>query len=259
MGFGIDRSGRTRVERGVGSRSENVDSPAVSVVMVKKKPSQAATLDELGGTASKKVKFIRTDARSLITSAPSNSKVKAALTSSLEPQWPPVTKERTAVVLKRIAADCSAARDAGDSHARDGVLIGLGSVTRALRRCELRAIVLAKESQPPLLYAHVPLLAQQQNVTVCALPCSSAQLGQIFGLLRASAVGLAASAFDSGHPLVQLLAEETKQPLFPWLPRALELRSEREPKETNLEAAGAPESVSGSAMEMCDAPDEHGK
>lgn len=197
--------------------------------MAKTKRKRVATLEDLGGDASKGVKFIRTDARALIAAAPSNSKIKAALAAPHEPQWLPVTEGRTAAVLQQLGADCSAARDVGNAHARDGVIIGLGAVSRALRRCELRAIVLARESQPPLLYAHVPLIAQQQRVPVCSLPCSSARLGQIFGLLRASAVGLAARSFEAAHPLVQLLAQDASSLPFPWLPRALALQAERAP------------------------------
>eukprot|EP00966_Prymnesium_polylepis_P317940 7344464-Prymnesium_polylepis.1 len=77
-----------------------------------------------------------------------------------------------------------------------------------------------------MLYAHIPLVArlplaaaataaaetpaaapQPAAAVVAMLPCSSAQLGQLFGLLRVSAMGLAACEFGASDPLVELLAQ----------------------------------------------------
>ena len=95
--------------------------------------------------------------------------------------------------------------------------LGRAKVTRALRRRELRALVLARDSGPPLLHAHLAALAQECGVPACVLACGSAQLGQPFGLLRASAIGLLAEHFAESHELVARLrrAAQQQQPAGP--------------------------------------------
>ena len=191
------------------------------------------TLDELGGEASKRVAFVRTDAKSLVASGTSNTKVKAMLKSPLEPQWPTVGKERCAEVMQHVKAACAAG--GGAQSVQAGTLIGLRAASRALQRGELRAVILARESQNQMLSSHLPLLAQlstpvgaaqQATARVVMLPCSSGQLGQLLGMLRVSAVGLSATEFGDSHPLMQLLAQVggDERGLFPWLHLALERR-----------------------------------
>ena len=168
----------------------------------------AATLDDLDGVASSRVKFIRTDARAAVSSraGPSQRALREA-TAAATPQCPVIDGEEAAALLRRLSADCvsSADQDAGPC-ARPGVRVGLSAVTRALRRGTLRAAVIARDSGPPLLAAHLPALARARDVPACVLACASAQLGQPFGLLRAAAVGLDAEHFAADHPLVVLVA-----------------------------------------------------
>jgi hypothetical protein len=186
----------------------------MSSISSKNKRRRAATLDELGGIASSRVHFLRTDARAA-AAAPTTSrtKLKEALSSELEPQWTAATGEAAASVLRQLGQECS-----GDA-ARAGMLLGRGAVGRALRRRQLRAVVLAREAGVPLLYSHLAKLAQDAGAPVCLLACGSAQLGQPFGLLRASAVGLRADHFNEHHELVLLLRRAAgsggAQPL-PW-------------------------------------------
>ena len=49
----------------------------------------------------------------------------------------------------------------------------------------------------------------------------SAQLGQPFGLLRASAVGLGSEHFAEEHALVRLVRAAAARDALPWLPAAL--------------------------------------
>ena len=190
----------------------------------KKRRVAVATLDELGGVASKKVGFIRTDAKALVAPSASNTKLKASLVSSLEPAWPHATSEQAQEMLQSLAA--CAFPEAG--RAQCGLIVGLNAVSRALRRGELRCVILGREAPQPLLSAHLAVLAQQQSLPACMLPCDSGRLGQPFGLLRASVLGLASSVFDDSHPTVQLVVRVcgAQQPL-PWLPRTLELRASR--------------------------------
>lgn len=190
------------------------------------------TLDELGGEASKKVGFIRTDAKAVIEPSASSSKLKSSLASPLEPRWPDVSKEHCSTVLQRLATLCTPESRGGAPS--EGVIFGINAVTRALRRSELSVVILARASQSPILYAHIPLISQlqqmqreqsakEQGTIVCMMPCSSAQLGQPFGLLRVSALGLKSAQYSDTHPLVLFLTRDNHIP-FPWLSRALDLK-----------------------------------
>ena len=131
----------------------------------------------------------------------SRTKAKEALASDLDPEWLAASQQMTASVLRQLGADCTA-----DASA---VRLGRSAVSRALRRGELAALVVAREGGPPLSYAHLAALAQQRGVAVSLLACSSAQLGQPFGLLRASCVGLRAPHFEPTHPILQLIQRAT--------------------------------------------------
>lgn len=183
----------------------------------------AATLDELGGAASGRVDFVRSDARAVKRTAPSNSQLKSALASPFEMAGG-LAGPTAAHVLRELVASC-----AGDAAGRvqPGVVVGLGAVGRRLRRGELSALVVAREAMPPLLLAHVPVLAAQRGVPLCVLACSSAQLGQRFGLLRAAAVGLEARLFAADHALVRLLAKSAIATPA-WVERALDAARRRE-------------------------------
>ncbi len=182
----------------------------------KRSARAAVTVDQLGGGASSRVDFIRTDARALKRSTPSNTHIKGALNSPFElPSG--LTGLAAASVIRQLVASCSGGRT---GQVPQGMVVGLGAVTRRLRRGELRAVVVAREMHPALLVAHVPVLSARREVPLCLLGCSSAQLGQPFGLLRAAAVGLDAAHFEAEHPLVRLLAESASA-TPPWLVRAL--------------------------------------
>jgi ribosomal protein L7Ae-like RNA K-turn-binding protein len=186
-----------------------------------KRKKAAATLDSLGGEAARVVHFLRTDAKAALPSAASNTKLKEAFASELDPQWSIATASTTNGMLRglgshyaKMEASASASSTGtsavssssiGASSKRHGLCLGRGAVARAVRRRELSAVVLAKEAGPPLLYAHLAPLAQETGTPICLLNCSSAQLGQPFGLLRASAVGLRADSFGAEHELVELL------------------------------------------------------
>ena len=163
---------------------------------------RAVTLRELRGVASGKAGFIRSDARAVVAPSASKSRLKLALSLSSEPTWSVASDADTARVLQRIATDCVDA-EVGSARARPGVIIGLRAVTRRLGRRSLRAVFVARNMRPSVLVAHLPVLARRHAV-LCALDCTSAQLGQPFGLLRAAAVGLSAEAFAADHPLVEL-------------------------------------------------------
>ena len=182
--------------------------------------SAAKTVDELGGAASSRVDFIRTDARAVRHVVPSNTQVKGALASPYELSTG-VTGAAAAGVIRQLMVSCCGGQT---GTVQSGVVLGLGAVTRRLRRGELRAVVMARDMQPPLLLAHMPVLAARQEVPLCVLACSSAQLGQPFGLLRAAAIGLDASHFEAEHVLVQLLSG-CASAVPAWLKRALALEA----------------------------------
>jgi ribosomal protein L7Ae-like RNA K-turn-binding protein len=191
-----------------------------------KKRKAAVTLDELDGVASRAVPFLRTDARAAVaTASTSNTRRKEGFTSELEPSWTAVSGEVAANVLRHLASGCvasSAERSITTAaRARPHVRLGRGAVCRGLRQGALSAVVLARESGPPLLYAHIAALAQEHGVTVALIGCSSAQLGQPFGLLRTSAIGLGRESFSDNHELVQTLKNAAgSDPPLPWLNKA---------------------------------------
>ena len=190
--------------------------------MGKRKKPEAVTLEDLDGVASKRVGFLRTDARAAIApTAASKTKLKEHFSSELEPQWVAASAELTATVLRRLSVECVAGARVEGGRARAGVRLGRNAVGRGLRQGALRAALLAQDAGPPLLYAHLAVHAQTQRSPVALLACSSAQLGQPFGLLRVSAVGLTADSFSEDHALVQLVqrAAGTAPPL-PWLDAA---------------------------------------
>ena len=184
----------------------------------------ALTLDALDGAASKRVAFLRTDATAVATPSPvaSKSRLKEAFASSLEPQWVAVSGVLTADILRELGAEATARSAQGPRRgvAPLGIYIGRNAVSRRLRKRALRSLVVARDAGLPMLYAHLPLLAQQAGVTPTLLSCSSAQLGQLFGLPRISAIGLDAQEFPDDHALVLLLRRAAGEGLpFPWLPQ----------------------------------------
>ena len=214
----------------------------------RKRPLKAAalTLEDLDGDASKRVSFLRTDARAAIATVPTSmTALKEAFVSELEPKWVAASGELAAAVLRQIGHACAAVAPAHAPQRQPlaGIHLGRSCVCRALKRRALRAVVLAREAGPPLLYAHLAALAQEAGATVALLACSSAHLGQPFGLLRASAVGLDAELFPEAHPLVALVeaAAGTGQRL-PWLTesRAPSRQSSVKPLSKRSEAAGKP-------------------
>ena len=165
----------------------------------------AVTVDELGGSASSRVDFIRTDARAAKRATPSNTHLKDTLSSPFDVARG-LTGPASAAVIRQLVALRTATPE------QPGVVIGLGAVTRRLQRGELRAVVMAGEMHPALLVAHVPVQAARAAVPLCILECSSAQLGQPFGLLRAAAIGFTSKSFELEHPLIRLLAESAAAP-----------------------------------------------
>ena len=172
----------------------------------------AVTVDELGGSASSRVDFIRTDARAAKRATPSNTHLKDTLSSPFDIARG-LTGPASAAVIRQLVTLRTAAPE------QPGVVIGLGAVTRRLQRGELRAVVMAGEMHPALLVAHIPVQAARAAVPLCILECSSAQLGQPFGLLRAAAIGFTSKSFELEHPLIRLLAESAAAPP-PWLEAA---------------------------------------
>ena len=162
---------------------------------------RAATLRELRGVASGKAGFIRSDARAVVTPNASKSRLKLALSASSEPTWSAAPAADTASVLQRIATDCVDPQ-VGSARTRAGVIVGLRAVTRRLGRRSLRTVFVARDVRPTVLTAHLPVLARR-CAALCALECTSAQLGQPFGLLRAAAIGLTTEGFAADHPLVE--------------------------------------------------------
>ena len=182
--------------------------------MVKKRRAAAVTLDELGGAASKRVGFIRTDAKAIVAPTSSKSKLKASLVSPFEPKWPRASAEQAAQLLQQVAGSAAL-----ESSRAAGVIIGLNAVGRALRRGEVSAVILGQDLPQPLVVASLAAQAQQRRVPVCMLPFDSARLGQPFGLLRATAIGFASHVFDDAHATVQLIGHVSgvgAGPL-PWL------------------------------------------
>jgi len=183
-----------------------------------KKRKAAATVMDLGGVVSSKVSFIRTDARAACReAAPSQTVLKAALSSPFEPTWPRVPAAAVSELVAGISAECAAQRGAS-SCAHPGVVVGLRSVTRALRRGQLRALVATSELQPPLLLAQLAALAHTQDAHLAVIPTSAAALGQPFGLLRAAVIGLTAEHYAPDHPLVAL-ALAIPRPEARWVAR----------------------------------------
>ena len=165
----------------------------------------AVTVDELGGSASSRVDFIRTDARAAKRATPSNTHLKDTLSSPFDIARG-LTGPASAAVIRQLVTLRTAAPE------QPGLVIGLGAVTRRLQRGELRAVVMAGAMHPALLVAHIPVQAARAAVPLCILECSSAQLGQPFGLLRAAAIGFTSDSFDLEHPLIRLLADSAAAP-----------------------------------------------
>lgn len=177
--------------------------------MGKKRPA-AVTLDQLSGVASEKVRFIRKDARAVISAAPSQTKLKASLGSPLEVQWAEHSAAQLQAVMQLVKSSCVSA--GGGPGA--GTVVGLNAVRRALSRGSLRAVIVATQMQPQALLTQLAAVAHQHRVALGSLSCSTARLGQPFGLLRAAAVGLRATEFAGDHPLLVELTQ--LQPTVPW-------------------------------------------
>ena len=199
---------------------------ALSLFSMPRRKPPAKTLDDLGGAASN-VSFIRTDASAISKSKTSSQTKINKRRKGSGPRWPLLNGEEAATILRGLSQLTSASDASGSSSgsARPaGLCLGRAAVSRALRRRELRALVIAQDSGPPVLHAHLAALAQAAGTPSCLLACGSAQLGQPFGLLRASAVGLRASHFGEEHDLVALLtaAAQRLQPKgpLPWLDAA---------------------------------------
>ena len=173
--------------------------------MPKRKGRPAATLDSLDGEAHSRVSFLRTDARAAVATTASRTKLKEAFDSDLEPQWAMVSGEAASSALRLLSVEAASGATSTASSRHAGLCLGRGAVARALSRGELSAVVLAREAGAPLLVSHLAVLAQERGTSVCMLACGSAQLGQPFGLLRASAIGLHAESFGADHELVRLL------------------------------------------------------
>lgn len=191
----------------------------------RKRPAKvaAATLGDLEGDASRRVSFLRTDARAAVPTLVPAAPLKEAFHSDLDPRWVTAAGASTAAVLSRLSADIISTLASADGAQRraKGIHLGRASVCRLLRRRALSAAVLASDAGPPLTFAHVAVLAQESGAHVALLSCGSSHLGQQFGLLRASAIGLEAAHFPESHPFVQLIARTARyaQPL-PWLDEA---------------------------------------
>ena len=177
--------------------------------MPNKRKAKALTLDDLDGDASRRVSFLRTDARAAVSPAASTmTTLKEVFLSDLEPQWETAKGESAAALLRQLGDVCAAApADEMGRKTLPGVHLGRASVCRMLRQRALRAVILAREGGPPLLYAHIAVLAQEAGTSVVLLACNSAHLGQPFGLLRASAVGLHVDHFHDSHALVKLVRD----------------------------------------------------
>ena len=149
--------------------------------------------------------------------------LKEAFHSDLDPRWVTAAGASTAAVLSRLSEDIISTVASADGSQRraKGIHLGRASVCRLLRRRALSAAVLASDAGPPLTFAHVAVLAQESGAHVALLSCGSSHLGQQFGLLRASAIGLEAAHFPESHPFVQLIKRTARpaQPL-PWLDEA---------------------------------------
>lgn len=191
----------------------------------RKRPAKvaAATLGDLEGDASRRVSFLRTDARAAVPTLVPAAPLKEAFHSDLDPRWVTAAGASTAAVLSRLSEDIISTVASADGSQRraKGIHLGRASVCRLLRRRALSAAVLASDAGPPLAFAHVAVLAQESGAHVALLSCGSSHLGQQFGLLRASAIGLEAAHFPESHPFVQLIKRTARpaQPL-PWLDEA---------------------------------------
>ena len=95
----------------------------------------AVTVDELGGSASSRVDFIRTDARAAKRVTPSNTHLKDTLSSPFDIARG-LTGPASAAVIRQLVTLRTAAPE------QPGLVIGLGAVTRRLQRGELRAVVM---------------------------------------------------------------------------------------------------------------------
>ena len=188
----------------------------------------AVTVDELGGSASSRVDFIRTDARAAKRATPSNTHLKETLSSPFD-----IARGLTGPAMQAVIRELVRLRTAAPEQ--PGVVIGLGAVTRRLQRGELRAIVMAGEIHPALLVAHIPVHAARATVPLCILECSSAQLGQPFGLLRAAVIGFTSKCFALEHPLIRLLADSAATPPA-WLEAAAAAAAAAEAAEAEAEA-----------------------
>jgi ribosomal protein L7Ae-like RNA K-turn-binding protein len=215
--------------------------------MAKKRGRAAATVSELGGVVSSKVAFIRTDARAACRdAAPSQTRLKTALLSPFEPSWPHVSAAAVSALVKGLSAECTAQLDV--SPKPPGFIVGLKSVTRALRRGKIRAIVAASELQPPLLLAQLAVLSEAHGAHLAVVPTTAAALGQPLGLLRAAVIGLSSAQLAPDHPLVTLVMAVPK-PVACWLPAAgTERANVREP---GTDGATAPDDDSLQRSVQC--------
>eukprot|EP00967_Tisochrysis_lutea_P127315 scaffold216312_cov31-Tisochrysis_lutea.AAC.1 len=185
--------------------------------MPRKRSRAAATVGELGGVVSSKVSFIRTDARAACeSSAPSQTSLKAALSSPFEPSWPHVPAALVSQLLSAISAECTVA--ISGQRPGPGVIVGLRAATRALRRGELSALIAVAELQPPMLLAGLAVLADAKDTHLSVIPSTSTVLGQPFGFLRAAVIGFSSSHFAPSHQLVKLVVS-VPRPKPCWLPR----------------------------------------
>ena len=163
----------------------------------------AATLDDLDEDASKQVHFIRADARPAARRSTSTSLLKDLFNSGLEPKWSTASAAAMAAAFKHISHRVKTQTTFSRQHLQClGIHIGRSTVRRRLLSGSLRLILSVREAGPGILSTELGILAAKAGVPLVVLGCSSAQLGQLFGLLRVSAIGFSQ---NEAEPLLSLL------------------------------------------------------
>lgn len=103
-----------------------------------------------------------------------------------------------------------------------GLLVGVNEVTRALEKCRVSVVAMARDVGTSVLISHLPALCATSGASLVALPDDGSKLGAAIGLRRALVVGISKEK-DKPLPLplknLTVAWSKVATPLdFPWLP-----------------------------------------
>lgn len=98
-----------------------------------------------------------------------------------------------------------------------GLVVGINAVSRAAEAGSLAIIIFARDSSPPILIAHLPVVARVKDIPILSLACSSAELGEAVGVRNALTIGIQTAHRERYSALFRELSPFSRVPRVPWM------------------------------------------